>query len=299
MSRVPDFILIGAMKCATSSLHEQLAAQPGLFMSTPKEPNFFSDEDIFARGMAWYTGLFADAKAGDLCGESSTHYTKLPVHPNVVDRLAEHVPAAKFIYVMRHPVERLVSAYMHEWSERTITEPIDEAVKKHARLIDYSRYAMQLRPYLERFGAERVLPVFFDAMRSDPQATLERVCRFIGYNGRATWCEDIGEQNVSSQRMRTSPWRDRLVYLPGVSAIRKHLVPQVVRDRIKGLWTMNSRPDLSDAVRDEIVRELDQDLAQLGEWLGIRGLSCATFKDKALDGPYDWQPAAAELMEAA
>ena len=299
MTRLPDFVIIGAMKCATSTLHEQLAAQPGFFMSTPKEPNFFSDEDIYARGMDWYTGLFAAARPGDLCGESSTHYTKLPVHPNVVERLAEHLPGAKFLYVMRHPVQRLVSAYIHEWSERTITEPIDEAVHKHPRLIDYSRYAMQLRPYLERFGAERVLPVFFEAMNANPQQTLERVCRFVGYAGEPRWSDTLGEQNVSSQRMRTSPLRDMLVNLPVVSTIRKNLVPQGVRDKVKSLWTMNKRPELSAQSLAYVTAELDKDLALLGKWLGIEGLTCATFKDKALAGPYDWRPEAEQLSEAA
>ena len=81
MSRMPDFLIIGAMKCATTSLHDQLAAQPGLFMSEPKEPFFFSNDEVYARGIDWYAGLFAGAAAGDLCGESSTHYTKLPSYP--------------------------------------------------------------------------------------------------------------------------------------------------------------------------------------------------------------------------
>ena len=54
----PNFIIIGAMKCATTSLHDQLAAQSGIFMSTPKEPNFFSDDDAWRRGLDWYWGLF-------------------------------------------------------------------------------------------------------------------------------------------------------------------------------------------------------------------------------------------------
>ena len=54
----PDFIVIGAMKSATTTLHEQLARQPGVFMSRPKEPNFFSDDAIYARGWGWYSSLF-------------------------------------------------------------------------------------------------------------------------------------------------------------------------------------------------------------------------------------------------
>ncbi len=60
----PDFIVIGAMKSATTTLHEQLARQPGLFMSRPKEPNFFSDNENYARGWGWYSSLFRAAGRG-------------------------------------------------------------------------------------------------------------------------------------------------------------------------------------------------------------------------------------------
>ena len=128
MNRTPDFIVIGAMKSATTTLHDQLAQQPGVFMSEPKEPNFFSNDEQYARGMAWYHGLFKDAAPDDLCGESSTHYTKLPTYPHTVERLKEAVPDAKLIYVMRHPIDRLISQYIHEWSEGVIRVPIDKAL---------------------------------------------------------------------------------------------------------------------------------------------------------------------------
>jgi len=76
-TRKPDFIIIGAMKSATSTLHEQLALQPDFFMSTPKEPFYFSDDEVFSRGREWYLNLFSNAEPNQLCGESSTHYTKL------------------------------------------------------------------------------------------------------------------------------------------------------------------------------------------------------------------------------
>ena len=77
----PDFIVIGAMKSATTTLHEQLARQPGFFMSRPKEPNFFSDDPIYARGWAGIPRCSGQPRPGDLRGESSTHYTKLPTIP--------------------------------------------------------------------------------------------------------------------------------------------------------------------------------------------------------------------------
>src|SRR6185312_16834851 len=103
MCRPPDFMIIGAMKCATTTLHEQLARQPGLFMSRPKEPNFFSDDENYARGWAWYGSLFRPAGSADLRGESRTHYTKLPTYPRTVERIRRDLPRLKPIYGMRHP----------------------------------------------------------------------------------------------------------------------------------------------------------------------------------------------------
>lgn len=290
MDRKPDFMIIGAMKSATSTLHEQLALQQGVFMSTPKEPNFFSDEPEFARGLPFYWALFAAAPAGALCGESSTHYTKLPRHPHVVDRIAEHVPDAKFIYVMRHPIDRLVSHYVHEWSQRVLDIPIGRALDEHPALLDFSRYTMQLAPYLQRFGKDRVLPVFFDRLRAHPQAELERVCRFIGAPGHPTW-QDLEAQNVSAERMRTSRLRDLIVGLPGLAYLRRRFVPQSIRDRIKSLWTMRERPQLSDFERARLEREFDADLATLGQWLGA-DLSCQNFKKVTRDRSLEWASAA-------
>src|SRR6516165_1122868 len=105
----PDFVVVGAMKSATTTLHEQLARQRGVFMSRPKEPNFFSDDLIYARGWDWYSSLFNAADDGVLRGESSTHYTKLPTFPRTVERMTHFLPRVKLIYVMRHPIDRLIS----------------------------------------------------------------------------------------------------------------------------------------------------------------------------------------------
>src|SRR5262249_10226438 len=141
--RLPDFLVIGAMKSATTTLHEQLARQPGLFMSRPKEPNFFSDDDVHARGLDWYASLFRHAPSTALCGESSTHYTKLPTYPHAVGRIADSVPGVRLIYVMRHPLDQLLSHYVHERTVGRIKESLEEAVDRYPELLDYGRYGMQ------------------------------------------------------------------------------------------------------------------------------------------------------------
>lgn len=210
MNKKPDFLIIGAMKCATSTLHEQLALQSGIFMTELKEPNFFSNDEIYQQGMTWYLSQFDDAQSKDICGESSTHYTKLPTYPQTVDRIYEHFPNLKFIYVMRHPMDRLVSQYIHEWTQRVINIDINQAIYDYPELISYSQYPLQLQPFFDTFGQERILPIFFERLLKYPQTELEKIAKFIGYESSVKW-HDLSAVNASQERMRKSEWRDFLV----------------------------------------------------------------------------------------
>jgi hypothetical protein len=256
---LPDFVIIGAMKCGTSTLHAQLAAQPQFFMSAPKEPNFFSNDEIYAKGEAWYRGLFASAPAGAIKGESSTHYTKLPTYPKTVDRLASLIPQAKFIYVTRDPIERLVSQYIHEWTEGRISVPIDEAIEKHPELIAYSRYGYQLQPFVERFGRERILHIEFERMTAEPDATLKRIAAFLGAAGEVVWRGDLEAQNVSAERIRNFPLKSLIVDNPLATALRRALVPQGLRDRVKSKLQMRERPTLSEKTLGKLRAAFDAD----------------------------------------
>ncbi|MGC6486514.1 MAG: sulfotransferase domain-containing protein [Planctomycetota bacterium] len=289
MTAPVDFLVIGAMKCATSSLAEQLNGQPGIFVTDPKEPCFFSDDPVYARGLDWYRDLFSAAAVGDLRGEASTHYTKLPTYPDTVARIQEHAPDVRLVYVMRHPVDRLVSHYIHAWTMNEVRAPIDDAVDGDLGLVDYGRYAMQLQPFLAAFGRARVLPVFYDRLTAAPDDELRRVCAFLGYRGEPRWREDAGRQNVSADRMRQNPLRDALVYAPGISQVRK-LLPQGLRDRVKRMWQMRKRPELSPARRRALEAVFDRDLAELGDLLGVP-LTCANFKQQAAARAYEWRDA--------
>lgn len=283
----PDFIIIGAMKCATSTLHEQMALQPGIFMTQLKEPNFFSDDEQYAQGMDWYLSLFDSAAIGDLCGESSTHYTKLPTYPDTVERLAQALPEVKLIYVMRHPIDRLVSQYIHEWTQNIISVNINQAIARHPELIEYSCYSKQLRPYFEAFGQERVLPVFFERMLAYPQQELERICQFLGYRDRPTWNYQLEAQNVSQERTRQSQWRDLLVEAPVLKQIRRWFIPKALRTWVRSWWMMKEKPQLDAQQLEALTTLFDRDLAILGTWLGVE-LSCNNWKAKIKEQALGW-----------
>ncbi len=250
MNKTPDFIIIGAMKCATSTLHEQLALQPGIFMSKLKEPNFFSNNEEYQKGWNWYLSNFASAPVEALSGESSTHYTKLPTYPETIQRIQQHLPQAKFIYVMRHPIDRLVSQYIHEWTQKVISEDINTAITNHPELIDYSCYTMQLQ-----------------------QEELERVCQFIGYAKKPIWNFELEAQNVSQERIRKSVWRDILVETPGLRELRRLFIPKSFRTWVKSWWEIKQKPELTPE--------------NIETKLGIE-LCCKNFKSMVKNQAFNW-----------
>ena len=158
-------------------------------MAAEKEPNFFSDEEIFRKGVGWYQGLFARAEAGQLVGEASTHYTKWPDHPLAPERLKAVTPDAKFIYMIRHPVDRARSHALHLLRKRHPAETIDEVAELEPSLWQYGLYATQLSQWLEYFPAERFLIVSAERLKADPEAEFARCavpsCNRRGVGGGA------------------------------------------------------------------------------------------------------------------
>lgn len=246
---LPDFLIVGAMKAGTSTLQAQLAAQPGLFMTTPKEPNFFSDDDIYGQGLEWYQDLFRDAGPNDLKGEASTHYTKLPTYPHTLARMAATLPAPRIVYVIRNPVDRLISHYMHNWTRGEVGHDMVQALQDHPECEAYSRYPMQIAPYLEQYGAHSVLLTSLEALKQDPDRELARVATHIGAPRPLVWDPDLKAQNVSSERHRPLPLHGLLVRNPLARALRHALVPQATRDRIKQARKPRAAPQLPPDLR--------------------------------------------------
>lgn len=255
-------------------------------MSSPKEHYFLSDDELYARGIDWYAQQFRSVSEDLLLGVSNTHCTKLPTYPRVVERIEETFPEAKFIYVMRNPLERIISQYLHEWLEREVSVSFERALVERPELVAYSQYARQLRPFLEAFGPERVLPVFVSRLRLQPQRELERVVTFLGGRERPIWRQDRTWENVSAQRLRFSRWRDAVLYAPGVSQLRQ-AVPQTFRDQVKRLWRL-PRPVFTAAQRTQLAAQLDPDLAELATWLGAPTLTCDNFDEVTKKPSLGW-----------
>ncbi len=183
---LPDFIVIGAQKCGTSSLHFYLDSHPDIRMSVEKELQFFSRDDRWSRGVAWYRErLAAGGKPGAaLIGESSPQYTWYPFGPDVPQRMHSLLPDAKLIYIVRDPIERLLSQYMDWihlfWEDRDIEAALSDVTTRPNRYIEPGCYRTQLDRYLQYYPAENILVLTLEELSGDPDTTMARVYAFIG-----------------------------------------------------------------------------------------------------------------------
>lgn len=259
----PDFLIIGAMKSGTSTLAAQLSEQAGIFVTTPKEPNFFSDDDVYAQGPGWYASLFDAAAPGDIRGEASTHYTKLPTYPDTIARARRLLQAPRLVYMIRNPVERAVSHFIHEWSQGVMTDDMTAEFARHPEILDYGRYAMQIRPWIDAYGAEAVHLTSLEALTEDPQGVLSEVAAFVGHDGPVHWVEARSRENTSAERVKRFPLHGLLIDSPPAAWLRRTFVPKSLRNRIREGRKMRDRPDLPDTLRAALEVTFAEDYSEL------------------------------------
>lgn len=265
---LPTFLIIGAMKAGTTSLHQYLRAHPSVFMPEDKEPQFFSEPERWARGASWYSTLFEPAADFPVRGEASTGYTRFPRYPEAPARMASLLPDVRLVYLLRDPVERMRSHYRHGVILGREQRPVDEALLGRDGYLDTSRYAMQLRRYLEHFPREQILVVFSEELRRSPMGTLGAVCRFVGADPGRLPNDLGGEQHVSDQRLRVPAHVRRLAGAPPARWLRRRLpAPSRALGRLvaKGA-DFDDRP--TESTRAQLLDWLSEDLADLRRLVG-------------------------------
>lgn len=177
---LPGFVVIGAMKAGTTSLHAYLAAHPAICMSSRKDTNFFAGLDNWRNGFDWYASLFADRSK--LVGETSAGYSQHPTIPHVPERVAEANPEARVIYLVRDPIRRIMSHFAHNVAQGRERQSLDEAFVDLDRnhYVNTSRYHLQVSRWLERFDRRNILLVSSESLQDDRPAALRRIFEFLG-----------------------------------------------------------------------------------------------------------------------
>jgi len=295
---LPDALIIGAPKAGTSALHAALAQHPQVYASPVKEPKYYMCWDApppAHRGpgdshsrqeWVWrredYAALFDAAPEQSVRLESTPFYLYVP---SARRRIAEELPHAKLIVIVRDPIDRAYSNWMHLWVDGL--EPIGDFFEAwraedsrmaagwapfwHYRQL--GRYGQQLADLLGRVDRDRVLVLRYWHLVSQPTETLHRVARFLG----------IAENRVSGA---LPPDNFRPFVEPGLraslmgrairagAAAGSHVPPQIWRRVSKPLVEAlqhggaSQRPKLAIAQRTALLAECEDDIATLERVLG-------------------------------
>jgi len=207
-----------------------------------------------------------------LCAEASTGYTKRPDFEGVAERAkAVCTPGLKVIYLVRDPIKRIVSHHYHEYARGNMPESIDEAVRSFPALVNYSMYAMQVEPWIEALGADRVRIVRFEEYVSDRAGWSSRLCSFLGIDPRPDLIETDKVFNKSEGKpVMRGPWR-LVAHHPFYRRLIRPLMPVGLKDRVRGkvLPKAPVRPDPPSEQTQAWIRDrVREDQARLEDLLG-------------------------------
>ncbi len=207
--RVPDFLIIGAMKAGTTTVWADLSNHPRIFFPIDKEPDSFLSDDVLTPfGRRKLAGLYANATDDQLCGDASTSYSKRPRFEGVADRARQVLgPDARVIYMIRDPVQRLISQHYHAYTSKKQGPDINQCVRENPMLIAFSQYAMQLEPWLEAFGEKFVRVMKFETYIANRLTSAASLFRFLGLDPVELATADRVFNQSDSKRVARGGWR--------------------------------------------------------------------------------------------
>jgi hypothetical protein len=265
-----NFVIVGAQKSGTTSLAGQLAEHPSVCFCRMKEPNYFSKARDWRAGLGEYHRLYSP-RAGQICGEASTMYTWLPQYPGTHARLHQYNPELKLIYIMRQPVERMISHYSMRLVRGQVKGAPEEEVLNDPSYINRSRYAFQLQPYLELFGRENIHLVLFEEYVANQSRVLNGVAEFLGIpvgefaqSDTRAKNQSVGERHVTAKARRLRSTKLARAILPAVPVSIRKAGLSLFSNRLK------EKPPFSAALKGSLWRAVADDVRRVEELLGYR-----------------------------
>ncbi len=193
---LPDFLIVGAAKCGTTSLFDQLSRHPDVFTSIVKEPGFFISQNHLSSIRNWkdYQSLFK-GKKDKIAGEASVSYLYDSKSPElIIEKLGNEV---KIVIIMRNPIEMAFSLWKHRrrelnedldffdaiqaWEKRSMdTDFTEKNIAYEWNYIGRAQFYEQVKRYLDRFKNVRIF--FFEEYMADPIRSFRELCEFLGIN---------------------------------------------------------------------------------------------------------------------
>ena len=291
---LPTFLIIGAGRSGTTSLHAYLDQHPDIFMSPIKEPNYFSLTGSvagpYARALrrrsastlAEYEALFSGAGRASARGEASPSYLRSPV---AAERIREAIPGARLVAILRHPVERAYASYLAARRDGFEPAPTFEAaiascLSGEREAWDFLRYTQSgyyhqhLSRYLARFPREQIRVDLHEDLHRDAGALIRQMLEFIGVDPTfpIDTSERFGRTGTIANPALRFVWRHTLPLRNAVEPI----VPKPLRERAKAIATRKmvtppmgaeARATLLRIYRDDTLRLQDLLQRDLSTWL--------------------------------
>lgn len=290
LKNVPDFFLVGAPKCATSSLHLLLLRHPDIFMCTPKEPHFFSTDlpglDEMPNAAA-YDALFADAPENTKLGEASAFYLSSKV---AAENIHAANPAARIIISIRNPVDAVFSWY-HQLrdglrEDQTSFETawnLQEARLAGLNLPSYCpepaqlqyrsiySYHDQISRYFDRFGRDAVKVLRVEQIAQQPEQVATELFKFIRVDPEQGQGE-VPQTNTRRQArfplltqfVTSPPGILRPLVAPTKAALNRiGIQPSVVMMKYLSRPAVKSGSKLDGALRQQVQETFAKDIERL------------------------------------
>lgn len=251
-----DLMIVGAQKAATSTLFEMLRRTGRVVCSSPKEPQFFSTCADWRKELPRYHAMF-ERRAGAIYCEASTSYTFYP-HRNleIWNDIHDYNKNVGIIYVVRNPLDRIVSHYKHSFRRGYTKASLEKFVLNYPLALSISRYYEQISPFVERFGASQVLLLEYDDITGRSPQMLERLARFTGIGLEELERLEPIHHNASET---VAPHRFGLAFR---AIDRVH--PGAARALVKAFGpTLDREPAFSPALARAILRMLRGDIDRL------------------------------------
>jgi hypothetical protein len=179
----PTFIVIGAMRAGTTSLHYNLSRHPEILMSKKKETDFFSEPAQWNKGKIWYLSQFR--KTYSKCiGESSPGYTRRNMFPETSSRMHNFLPGLKLIYLVRAPMDRAVSHYIHALLTKGEASLPEKAFTEGTDIFFQSCYGYQIEPYRKLYKKSDILVMRVEDLWDRPFQEMKKIFTFLKVDSR-------------------------------------------------------------------------------------------------------------------
>jgi len=178
MGKLPDFLIIGASRCGTSSLFMNLLQHPQLDGPSCKEVHFFNKTKRYNCGIEWYKNRFPETKNNTLCFEASPAYFHKPIS---VGRIFKHLPNCKFILLLRNPVDRAISYYSRWKTTDELWNPHELTAKNPCHgIVATGIYIQTLRRWFDYFARDRFLIIKSDDFFEDERKIITQCFDWLG-----------------------------------------------------------------------------------------------------------------------